>query len=265
MTTLAQLLDGRRLLVSAPVDQQILVHDGEWQRPVPLDGAHGIAVKGDLIHVACKEGIVTYDADFNKQTTNHRATTGYELVTIDDELFVADPKVHAVLDVSNPLAETVKWQADGWVNGIGVCEKSPRYVTMLGVRAENGEWTDLDGKLFDTFTGEVVIQGLTGPHSPRWHNDQVYFLDSVKSELCAWTPGDQDFSVVTTLHGWTRGLAFFDHYAIVGTSQGRYTAWEWAHVDATAQPGLSIVDLTNGETVHFESLAVHEIFDVQVA
>ncbi len=68
------------------------------------------------------------------------------------------------------------------LNGMAIVDGLPRYATALGVSDEAGGWRPgkaSGGVLMKVPTGEVLVEGLSMPHSPRWHEG---------SSMC-WSPG----------------------------------------------------------------------------
>lgn len=76
---------------------------------------------------------------------------------------------------------------------------------------------DRRGVIFSGRTREVVVRGLTRPHSARLHDGRLWVDDSGYGAVGVCTGGR--FESVATLPGWTRGLAFHEHLAFVCTSR----------------------------------------------
>jgi uncharacterized protein (TIGR03032 family) len=76
---------------------------------------------------------------------------------------------------------------------------------------------DRRGVIFSGRTREVVVRGLTRPHSARLHGGRLWVDDSGYGGVgvCA----DGRFTAVAALPGWTRGLGFHQELAFVGTSR----------------------------------------------
>ena len=113
------------------------------------------------------------------------------------------------------------------LNGLCIVDDRPRYVTALGQTDEAGGWREnkaAGGCLIDIQANEVVVEGLSMPHSPRWHRDSLWVLESGKGELCRADPKSGETETVVELPGFTRGLAFAGNIAFVGLSQIRETA-----------------------------------------
>jgi uncharacterized protein (TIGR03032 family) len=74
------------------------------------------------------------------------------------------------------------------------------------------------GVIFAGATREVMMRGLTRPHSARIHDGRVWVDNSGYGQL-AVSDGADGYEIVTRLPGWTRGLTFAGHIAFVGTSR----------------------------------------------
>jgi uncharacterized protein (TIGR03032 family) len=108
------------------------------------------------------------------------------------------------------------------------------------------------------------------PHSPRWHRDRLWMLESGEGSLAAVDLDAGRVETVVELPGFTRGLAFAGKYAFVGLSEVR-EATTFGGIPLTGrleerQCGVWMVDIEAGEVagfLRFEDL-VQEIFDVAV-
>ncbi len=157
------------------------------------------------------------------------------------------------------------------LNGLAVRDERVAYVTALGATDAPGGWREGkadSGILIDVASGEVAIGGLSMPHSPRWHRERLWLLESGKGALCSADPQAGTVETVTELPGFTRGLAFLGGIAFVGLSQIRESA-TFGDLPLTRrlrerQCGVWMVDLASGSIVgflRFDDL-VQEIFDV---
>ncbi len=157
------------------------------------------------------------------------------------------------------------------LNGLCVIEDAIRYVTALGRSNERGGWRERKsdgGLLIDVPSEEIVIGDLSMPHSPRWHDDRLWLLESGRGEICVVDPERGERETVAELPGFTRGLAFVGPYALVGLSKIRETATFGGLpiLERLAERlcGIWIVDTRSGEIagfLRFEDL-VQEIYDL---
>lgn len=108
------------------------------------------------------------------------------------------------------------------LNGIALREGVPRYVTMCGTDDTESAWRNnrlSGGVVMDVQTNEIVCEGLSMPHSPRWHQDKLWLLNSGQGEF-GYVDLDQGvFVPVTFCPGYLRGLTFYKNFAVVGISQ----------------------------------------------
>jgi uncharacterized protein (TIGR03032 family) len=160
------------------------------------------------------------------------------------------------------------------VNGLGLRDGRVRYVTALGETDTAGAWRankKSGGVLIDLEANEVVLRGLSMPHSPRWHAGRLWLLESGTGTLGYVDEAARRYRPVAELPGFTRGLDFCGRLAFVGLSQVRETA-VFSGIPITERLkertcGVWVLDLHTGETVgfvRFEDGGVQEIFAVQV-
>jgi uncharacterized protein (TIGR03032 family) len=113
------------------------------------------------------------------------------------------------------------------LNGLCVIDDEPRYVTALGETDAPGGWREnkaSGGILMDVETGEIVLTGLSMPHSPRWFEGRLWVLESGKGTLSVADLETGTVETVAELPGFTRGLLFAGGLAFIGLSQVRETA-----------------------------------------
>jgi uncharacterized protein (TIGR03032 family) len=160
------------------------------------------------------------------------------------------------------------------LNGLAMRDGSPAFVTVMARSDEPGGWRkerNNSGTVLDVATGEPVTTGLAMPHSPRWHHDQLFVLNSGMGRLERVDPATGQRDAVAALPGYARGLAFHGDLAFVGLSKIRETAtFGGAPIAAyhdQLKCGVGVIELSTGTTVGTLEFAtgVEEIFDVQVA
>ena len=159
------------------------------------------------------------------------------------------------------------------LNGLCVVDDEVRYVTALGRTDSGGGWREnkaSGGVLIDVPSSEVVASGLSMPHSPRWHNDRLWVLESGQGAICTVDRETGKVETVAQLPGFTRGLAFAGPLAIVGLSQIResstFGGLPLAKRLEERLCGVWLVNTESGQTVgflRFEDL-VQEVFDVAI-
>ncbi len=163
------------------------------------------------------------------------------------------------------------------LNGLAMEDGAPRYVTLVAKSDVADGWRDRRAKgglLMDVTTNEVLLEGLSMPHSPRVHAGKVWLLNSGTGELGFLDHAAGKFEPIAFCPGYARGLAFVGQYAVVGLSLARENrTFQGLPLDAAlagrgadARCGLLVIDTTTGDTVEWLRLAgvVRELFDVAV-
>lgn len=159
------------------------------------------------------------------------------------------------------------------LNGLGMVDGQPRYVTALGQTDTPGGWRANKangGLLMDLAGNSVIATGLSMPHSPRWYRNQLWVLESGQGSLATVDLETGQLTTVATLPGFTRGLTFWGPLAFIGLSQVRETA-VFSGIPITERLtericGVWVVNIESGQTVAFLKFedAVQEIFAVEL-
>lgn len=159
------------------------------------------------------------------------------------------------------------------LNGMSIAGDRVRYVTAFGTTDTPGGWRDdkaKGGLLLDVDSGEIVLRGLSMPHSPRLYDGRMYVLESGKGTIAHADLATGRVETIAELPGFTRGLAFAGPFAFVGLSQVRETnifgGIPLTERVAERECAVYVIDLRTGQTVAFLRFEgdVREIFDVQV-
>jgi uncharacterized protein (TIGR03032 family) len=159
------------------------------------------------------------------------------------------------------------------LNGLGLMDGRPRWVTALGETDTAGGWRENKkngGILIDMDTNETVARGLSMPHSPRWHAGRLWLLESGTGSLGHVDLANGRYEPIVHLDGFTRGLEMIGNLAFVGLSQVRETAvFSGIQITERLQEtertcGVWVVDIQRGQVLAFLKFeeAVQEIFAV---
>src|SRR5262249_13178227 len=113
---------------------------------------------------------------------------------------------------------------------------------------------------------------LSMPHSPRWHDGRLWFLESGAGTLSMADPRTGRTEVVSQVPGVTRGLDFWGPLAFIRRSLVRGTAVVIGNPITDRQPvddrawASWLVALRTGQTVAFLQfqVGVQEVCTVQV-
>jgi uncharacterized protein (TIGR03032 family) len=159
------------------------------------------------------------------------------------------------------------------LNGLGMAQGRPRYVTALGETDTAGGWRAnkaSGGLLLDIETNEILLRGLSMPHSPRWYQDRLWLLESGQGSLAVVDLHRRTRRTIAQLPGFTRGIDFVGPLAFIGLSQVRETA-VFSGIPLVERLkertcGVWVVHIETGATVGFLRFeaGVQEIFAVQV-
>ena len=142
------------------------------------------------------------------------------------------------------------------LNGLAMADGEPAYVTLVAATDSEKGWRELrdgGGQVIDVRTNAVVCEGLSMPHSPRWHDGALWVLNSGTGEIGRVDLEAGRFVPVAEAPGFLRGLDFHAGHAIVGLSKPRDGRFDGLPLDRKlaaagqeAWSGLQIVDLATG-------------------
>lgn len=159
------------------------------------------------------------------------------------------------------------------LNGLALKEGKPAYVTACSQSDIVDGWREKrrdGGCVIDVAVNEVVVSGLSMPHSPRWYRDRLWLCNSGTGEF-GYINGES-FEPVAFCPGYLRGMAFSGDYAVVGLSQPRDKTFTGLLLEERLQEkqvsprcGLMVIDLISGGVVEWLGLSgeITELYDVQ--
>src|SRR5690606_16829393 len=111
------------------------------------------------------------------------------------------------------------------------------------------------GVLIEVASGEILLQGLSMPHSPRWHRDELWLLESGDGTLGRVNLTAARYEPIVQLPGFTRGLTFWGPLAFVGLSQVResaiFSGFPLAERLEDRICGVWVVNIDTGEVIAF--------------
>ena len=161
------------------------------------------------------------------------------------------------------------------LNGMAIQDGVPRYATAVSRSDAADGWRDRrqdGGVVIDVESGEIVVSGLSMPHSPRLHEGRLWLLNSGTGELGFVDLEAGRFEPVAFCPGYARGLAFTGNHAVIGLSLARENrtfsglALDDALKarDVEARCGLAVVDLATGDMTGWVRITgiVRELYDV---
>ena len=201
------------------------------------------------------------------------------------ELWVVNTRFSSLCTLDRSASFTPRWRPPFvsalepndrcHLNGLGMVDGRPRYVTALGETDTPAGWRDNKAKggiVFDIDAGEVITRGLSMPHSPRWYGGRLWVCESGAGTLGHVELNTGKYEPIAQMPGFTRGLEFAGNYAFVGLSQVRESA-VFSGIPITERLtaeertcGVCVLDLRTGQVVcllRFET-AVQEVFALAV-
>ena len=160
------------------------------------------------------------------------------------------------------------------LNGLAMVDGRPKYVTAVCRSDTVDGWRDRrhdGGVVIDIETDEVVCEGLSMPHSPRWADGKLWVLNAGTGHL-GWVDFEsKKFVPLAFFPGFLRGLSIIGNVAAVGLSKPRNQSFVGLQLDEELRKrdsdpwcGVQIVSLTNGDVsnwIRFEG-DITEIFDI---
>jgi uncharacterized protein (TIGR03032 family) len=159
------------------------------------------------------------------------------------------------------------------LNGIAMVDGHPKYVTALGETNTQGGWRAnkaRGGILMDIESNEILLRGLSMPHSPRWYREKLWLLESGEGSLAVVDLDRRTWQTVAQVPGFTRGIDFVGPLAFIGLSQVRESA-VFSGIPLVQRLrertcGVWVVNIETGQTIGFLRFeaGVQEIFAVQV-
>jgi len=284
---------GHAIMLRADRDRKLNTEFTSHRRPM------GIAQAGSRLALGTDTSVVNYsntpalaqhlqppnvnDVVF---TTRSTITTGdiavHEMAYSGEELWVVNTRFSCLCTLDVNYSFEPRWRPE-WItalagedrchlNGLAMRDGRPRYVTALAQTDTAHGWREMKGVagvIVDIDDNAIITGGLAMPHSPRWHEGTIWFLESGKGALSRVDMTSGEVTTVATMPGFTRGLAFIGPYALVGLSQVRESVFSELPVTETKQErscGVWIVDTRNGQIAGFIKFdgMVQEIFDLQV-
>ena len=224
-----------------------------------------------------------YDALFLPRVTYHQPELNiHDVAFAGDELWLVNTRVSCLVRLSALYTFEPVWRPRFvsdlapedrcHLNGLALRDGQPAFVTAIGETDTAGGWRERKadgGIVIDIASGEVVRRGLSMPHSPRWHADRLWLLNSGTGELLTLDPASGRSEVICALPGYARGLTFVGAHALVGLSQIREKrVFGGLPIETRREAllcGVAVVDLAGGRivgTLRFTE-GCSEIYDVR--
>jgi uncharacterized protein (TIGR03032 family) len=286
---------GKVIVVRAD-DSGVNTHFRDFPTPMGMSFDRGRLALGTSVHIwefhnqpevaQRLEPAGRHDACF---LPRYRVVTGqigiHEVAWAGEELWVVNTRFSCLCTTDPRWSFVPRWRPRFitgiasedrcHLNGLGMRDGRPRYVTAVGESDVASGWREnkaRGGCLIDVPSNEFIARGLSMPHSPRWHDNKLWVLESGAGSLATVDPATGRLDLVALVPGFTRGLDFFGPFAFIGLSQVRESA-HFSGIPITdrlpveeRKCGVWVVDTRSGQVVAFLRFdaGVQEIFAVQV-
>jgi uncharacterized protein (TIGR03032 family) len=143
-----------------------------------------------------------------------------------------------------------------FLTGAVISPSNKLWVTAATNGTHGETWFDhvQGGGLVMNSTGEVLLDGLTGPLQPRFFGENLIVVEAGTGRLLSIDPKSGDDVEVTVLTGVPSSLHVIDHFALVGHGAPSRALMS-KMTGGPALPGdypsdrVSLIDLTNGTVV----------------
>lgn len=285
-----------KLVFISPVDENKLV-----QLPRNFEKAMGFCFRGNKMAIATKEKLHvlanskdlaqsypkqpnTYDALFMPRSTYYTGQVDIHDVHLGlKEIFAVNTSFSCIVKMSEDYSWEPIWKPSQidelasedrcHLNGFNVGnEDKLLYATSLGSGNEMQSWKKHipnGGMLYDIANEDIIFDNLQMPHSPRFYNDKLFFLQSATGTVNMYDPIDKKLTVIKEVGAFLRGLAIFKDYLFIGKSKLRENSSSFNKLKiakSKVEPGITIIHLPTraivGE-INYKT-SVDEIYDVHI-
>jgi uncharacterized protein (TIGR03032 family) len=161
------------------------------------------------------------------------------------------------------------------LNGLAMRDGVAAWVTCVSrsTDVDGWRWGRRDqGSVIDVATGEVVVTGLSMPHSPRWDGERLWVANAGSGEIGIVDTVAGTWQPVAFAPGFLRGLCRVGDYAVVGSSKPRHgDLYSGLELDDALERhgeeprlGLFVIDVRTGAIAEWMLIegAIRELFDV---
>lgn len=269
------------------------------QLPRTFPGAMGMAACQDKLAVANSHEVVLlrnepslaagypakpgiYDSIYLPRTSFYTGNLAlHDMEFVNGKLLAVNTLFSSVSEINSERNFVSVWQPPFisdlqpedrcHLNGMAVADGQIKYLTALGQGDQPHQWRENKmngGVLMEYPSGEIILDHLSMPHSPRVYNDELYLLNSARGELIKVDPEQQSYEVIVSLGGFARGMARCGDYLFIGVSKLRHNSPVFADlpIAKTSFAGVIAVYLPYKIIVGFMkyTMSVDEIYDVKI-
>jgi uncharacterized protein (TIGR03032 family) len=284
---------GGLYLVGHGSDNKLTLHETHYPKAMGVVGDQNRIYLGSLTQVIRMENVLGPNQQANEKhdkvyVPRNYQTTGnidiHELgIRTNGKVVFVNTKFSCLCEPSLTHSFKVIWKPDFisklapedrcHLNGLAMVDGRPKYVSAVSRSDALDGWRDRrsdGGIIIDIESNEIVSEGLSMPHSPRWHDGKLWVLNSGSGELGYIDMKKKSFIPVAFCPGFLRGLGFHNGHAIVTLSQPRHGRFEGLKLDDTLKEkdvdawcGVQVINLATGNVAEWLRLdgPITELFD----
>jgi len=270
------------------------------QLPVSFKKPMGVAIHGKKLAVACideiqffsrevedhvrsREGLQDFDAIYLHRASYHTGIMDVHDMEFGDGMLWGVNTLFSCIGVYDinfsfrpkwkpPFISGLAPEDRCHLNGMAMVNQMPKYVTALSNDNTVQGWRKdklSSGILMEVPSGDIILENLSMPHSPRMYEEQLYVLESGNGNLLKVDPFQKSKEVIFNFDCFVRGLAFIGDIAIIGKSKIRETSKDFNDLSVkenSKNAGVIFFHLRKREVIGVINYDtnVEEIFDVQV-
>lgn len=283
-----------KVLLLGPHGDTLMQLPRNFHRPM------GLAVAGHRMAVATQDEVVVlenapalattypnkpnhYDAFFVPRASYYTGPLDlHDLAFVGETLWAVNTIFSCLCHIDARHSFTPVWQPSFitalapedrcHLNGLALdAEGQPAYVTALGRTDTPKGWREDrlgGGIILHVPTGEVVLDGLAMPHSPRLYEGRLYFTLAATGAFCVADPEAGTYEVINQVPGFARGLAKTGEYVLIGHSKLRkkHMFGDLPIAQRAPVAGFALLHLPTGAiagSVRYHT-SCEEIYDIQV-
>ncbi len=265
-----------------------------------FEGAMGIATKKNKLAVACKSETVilsnvpsmaktyppkknVYDALFLPRAIYYSGQVAlHDMNWVGQDLIAINTLFSSISKINENFSFTPVWKPQFisslepedrcHLNGMAVDNDEVQYVSALGMADTLHGWRKdklTGGVLIHAPSNEVILSGLSMPHSPRIYDGKLYLLLSAAGELIEVDTNNGIYKTIKKFDFFVRGMAKFGDYLFIGHSKLRHNTSAFKDLPIakkSQQSGVIVFHLPSASIVGniFYENSVDEIYDVKI-
>ena len=257
-----------RLLVSCPNEGGLFLAGAGRTRQVSAIDTVGIVAVAEGFVWARQSGVdnvlrVVDDDGVREHWLREGHLDLHDLLWLEDSLYVVCTKINGVVQLDPQLRELRRWALPGGPDSIhlnSIARYRGRLVASIfghfsGYREYKGRTRDA-GCVLDLETGEVLIRGLSQPHSLKVDGDRLWLCDSEARTLRIYEGTAQVGE--KKLDAYVRGLLITDDLVYAGLSRTRNVEGG----DSIESAQVVVLERSSLREIERIALGANEIYDI---